>query len=335
MISVIVVTYNQQATIARTLDSILRQECHEPIEIIIGEDHSTDGTLGICQSYAEQYPNIIRLLANDPNKGLLDNYYDCMLEAKGEYLADLAGDDEWSDPLKLEKEVSVLEQYSDVVLVHTDYKLRHARTGLLSSPQEKWWTGSIEKGIEITDGHEMTWHVLSQHQRPAIHLCTALWRRDVFLQVYEEYTKFFRNHTYKMEDTQLTTLICTRGRIAYLPESTLYYEYGRNTVSSNDNAEAQYAFEKSALLLIRDLAAELKLDSSLLQGIYEQKLYGLMKLSLRTADKQFSAETITLADILLTRHSNRISMVRFIADNPLLRHITLFVRRIARLLVRK
>ena len=47
MISVVVATYNQEATISRTLDSILCQQCHVPLEIIIGEDCSTEGTRAV------------------------------------------------------------------------------------------------------------------------------------------------------------------------------------------------------------------------------------------------------------------------------------------------
>ena len=53
IISVIVCTYNQEDTIGRTLDSILSQKCHLPIEIIIGEDGSTDRTLAVCKQYQE------------------------------------------------------------------------------------------------------------------------------------------------------------------------------------------------------------------------------------------------------------------------------------------
>jgi glucosyltransferase len=101
-ISVIVATYNQEDTIARTLDSVLMQQCHVPIEIILGEDCSTDGTLAVCQRYADEHPDVIRLIANKQNKGLVDNYFDCMLAAQGKYIADCAGDDFWTDPLKLE-----------------------------------------------------------------------------------------------------------------------------------------------------------------------------------------------------------------------------------------
>ena len=69
MISVVVVTYNQEKTIARTLDSILCQRCHLPIEIVIGEDASTDNTRAICEDYAKRYPHAIPVQA--PAKGQL------------------------------------------------------------------------------------------------------------------------------------------------------------------------------------------------------------------------------------------------------------------------
>ena len=102
MISVVVVTYNQAATIGRTLDSILMQQCHVPFEIVIGEDCSTDDTRAICQNYAEKHPDIIRLICNERNKGIVDNYYDCLLTCRGKYIADCAGDDFWIDTQKLE-----------------------------------------------------------------------------------------------------------------------------------------------------------------------------------------------------------------------------------------
>ena len=111
MISVVVITYNQEATISRTLDSILMQQCHVPYEIVIGEDCSTDNTRAICQSYAEKHPDKIRLICNQQNKGIVDNYFDCLLECRGKYIADCAGDDFWTDPQKLEKEICVMEAH--------------------------------------------------------------------------------------------------------------------------------------------------------------------------------------------------------------------------------
>ena len=82
MISVVVITYNQEVTISRTLDSILMQQCHVPFEIVIGEDCSTDNTRAICQSYAEKHPDIIRLFCNEQNKGIVKQIYEQMPEPK-------------------------------------------------------------------------------------------------------------------------------------------------------------------------------------------------------------------------------------------------------------
>lgn len=92
-VSVITVTYNQAGTIARTLDSILAQECDFDYEIVIGEDCSTDDTLDICRRYAAAHPDKIRLLHNTVNKGIIDNYFDCIMECRGKYIADCPGDD--------------------------------------------------------------------------------------------------------------------------------------------------------------------------------------------------------------------------------------------------
>lgn len=135
LISVIVITYNQELTIGRTLESILHQRCHLPLEIIIGEDASIDGTRKICETYAERYPEVVKLMEKAPNKGIMDNYFDCLLACKGKYIADCAGDDYWTDPEKLEKEVRILEREPDVTLVHTAWQYLDEQTGeTLSAP---------------------------------------------------------------------------------------------------------------------------------------------------------------------------------------------------------
>ena len=75
LISVVVLCYNQENTIGRTLDSILNQKTKYSYEIIIGEDASpNDNTRAICEDYAAKYSDIIRLLPKESNKGVLKNY---------------------------------------------------------------------------------------------------------------------------------------------------------------------------------------------------------------------------------------------------------------------
>ena len=168
MVSVIVVTYNQEKTIGRTLDSILMQQCHLPIEIVIGEDGSTDGTRAICQQYAEKYPDVIRLMEDKGNQGIVDNYFDCLLACKGEYIADCAGDDFWTDPHKLEKEVHEMESDERVTLVHTAWNYYDELTGVTTKAQTPYHYEYK------TDGKKLLTDIITQTRFPVIHLCTSL-----------------------------------------------------------------------------------------------------------------------------------------------------------------
>jgi len=120
IISVFVITYNQEATIARTLDSILVQKHPYSMEVVIGEDCSTDKTRVICETYVTTYPDIFRLLDKEENKGVVRNVCDTLKECRGKYLAGCAGDDWWHNPNKLKLQVQFLERNPLYGLVHSD-----------------------------------------------------------------------------------------------------------------------------------------------------------------------------------------------------------------------
>jgi glycosyltransferase involved in cell wall biosynthesis len=121
LISVWVITYNHAGFIETCLDSILAQETSYPFEICIGEDESSDGTRQICQSYAKKYPDIIRLFLRDRDDtnrtgcaGVWQfNFIETFKVCRGKYIATCDGDDFWSDPLKLQKQVDFLEQHPE------------------------------------------------------------------------------------------------------------------------------------------------------------------------------------------------------------------------------
>ena len=100
----------------------------------LADDCSTDSTPDICRHYARKYPDKIRYIANSVNKGVVDNYFDCVLDARGEYIADCAGDDFWTDEYKLQKQTELLESNSDVVLVHTDWMYYDIKSGDMYPP---------------------------------------------------------------------------------------------------------------------------------------------------------------------------------------------------------
>ena len=89
------------------------QQVNFPMEFIIAEDCSTDGTRAICEEYAKKYPDLIRLITSETNVGVNPNELRAMKAARGKYIAYCEGDDYWTDPLKLQKQVDFLETHPD------------------------------------------------------------------------------------------------------------------------------------------------------------------------------------------------------------------------------
>lgn len=122
-ISVGVITYNQETTIRQTLDSILAQKGVFDLELIIGEDCSTDDTLAICRDYERRYPDKIKLLSGPNNLGITANYFRTLQACTGEYIGDIAGDDYYCDDYALEKQMKYMQEHPEVgVLAANGYR---------------------------------------------------------------------------------------------------------------------------------------------------------------------------------------------------------------------
>lgn len=282
MISVVVVTYNQAGTIGRTLNSILMQRCHVPFEIVIGEDCSTDNTKDICLIYAKQYPNIIRLICNERNKGIVDNYYDCLLACRGKYIADCAGDDFWIDAQKLEKEITVMEAHPEISMVITNWQYFDEQTRRTKPSQQ-------QRYAPITRGQDLLKAIITQQNMSVFHLCTALYRTDIFRKTYEKDTDLFRNKTYVSEDMQIAFTMALNGDIAYLPDVTLNYSLGDGSVSNVKDSEKAFRFVQSSTELTYQLANQHHLD---IQDFMTQRIFELGMHAFRSHLPSLAEETL-------------------------------------------
>ena len=112
-VSVAMITYNHERFIVQALESVFMQETDFLVELVIGEDCSTDGTRAIVCEYADRYPGRIRLLLPERNQGMIANYIATLNACRGQYIAFLEGDDYWTDPRKLQKQVDYLENHPD------------------------------------------------------------------------------------------------------------------------------------------------------------------------------------------------------------------------------
>lgn len=114
-VSIFMTTYNHSRFIGQAIEGVVTQETDFPIKLFVGEDCSTDETREICQRYKNQYPDKIELILREKNLGANANspeiYEKCF--SYGRYTAMCEGDDYWTDPLKLQKQIDFLEANSD------------------------------------------------------------------------------------------------------------------------------------------------------------------------------------------------------------------------------
>ena len=130
-VSVCIPTYNHEAFVAQALDGALMQQTTFPVEIVIGDDGSTDGAQAIIRAYAEQYPNRIRAFLHPHNLGPVqprefagrNNVLGLFAACRGEFIALCEGDDFWTDPLKLQKQVDFLQTHPDYSLCHHNMRV--------------------------------------------------------------------------------------------------------------------------------------------------------------------------------------------------------------------
>lgn len=114
-LTVVLLTYNHEKTLARTFDSILEQKTDFDFDIFVLEDCSIDKTADICREYKERYPEKIKLLLNEKNLGVTENFKQGLINVKSKYFAFLEGDDYWCNENKLQKQLVALEQNPDCV----------------------------------------------------------------------------------------------------------------------------------------------------------------------------------------------------------------------------
>jgi len=110
LVSVCMITYNHEAYIAQAIEGVLMQKTDFPIELVIGEDCSTDSTREICQRFETETTVNVSVLSREKNLGVMPNLVDTLKHCHGKYIALCEGDDYWSDVNKLSMQIGFLER---------------------------------------------------------------------------------------------------------------------------------------------------------------------------------------------------------------------------------
>lgn len=135
LVSICSLVYNHESYLRQCLDGFVMQKTTFPFEVVIHDDASTDGSADIIREYAERYPDVfvpIYQTENQYSKGIKVSSTFVFPRARGKYIALCEGDDYWTDPLKLQKQVDFLEANPDMTLCFHAYD-RYYQNGLCES----------------------------------------------------------------------------------------------------------------------------------------------------------------------------------------------------------
>lgn len=220
LVSVLMTTYNHQAYLSDAIEGVLSQRCDFPIELIIAEDCSTDGTRAIAERYLAGHPDKIRIITGETNLGLVANSNRALAQCRGEFVAFCEGDDWWCDPEKLQKQVALFAN-PRVGMVHSNFALarrvngewRISRSGALDDRPPEHLRGDLFEHTLWT-------------QEPR--LSTCVFRREV-LEAFSK-TILFNSH-YVTNDYPMIVFTAASWRIEYCDEISTVYRYSPNSIT--------------------------------------------------------------------------------------------------------
>ena len=230
LISACIITYNHEKYIRQCLEGAVSQEVSFPYEIVVGVDKSDDNTKIICEEFKEKYPHLIKLVSHEVRLGMKGNSMDSIERCRGKYIAICEGDDCWTHPLKLQKQVSFLESnpdcsmcYHPTTIVYTDNSKMNKITGPTGKFQQSSYKFSMD---EVICGRLGIW------------TAAIVFRSNVLAEL----PSWVDNITFG--DVALKLFCATKGKIGYLgPDSMSIY---------NRNVENAWSFHEGKTIAWED-----------------------------------------------------------------------------------
>ena len=239
-VSVCVPTYNQESEVRDCLDGILKQNFRD-YEIIIANDGSSDRTEKVCEEYIKKFPGIIKYIKQPTNKGIIGNTQDCILAAKGEFIAICEGDDYWTDPDKLTQQVLILEKDQNISMVHTKWIDYYTET-----KQYKEIDNPGENLICENEPGASSFKAIINNKYRGIRFSSVLFRRSIFEKGLQLNPNFF-SPEFSTVDIGLFYIMAFYGKIAYLNKPTTVYRLHDGSVSINKNVVKSSKFTLGVL----------------------------------------------------------------------------------------
>jgi len=222
VVSIICPTYNHEKFIEQCLESFFMQETTFPVEIIIHDDASTDRTTQIVRACHAKYPRLIRTIVQKENR--FQNGKDLSFlykTARGEYIALCEGDDYWTEPHKLQKQVDFLDKHPDYSICGHRFMHvcgDHPAASPFPSPVQRE-SGTLEDILR--------WNYLLT--------CTIVYRAGLVTEIPSRFKNLLHG------DMPMWVLLAQRGRVGYINEIMAAYRLHSGGVWTGTSIETKIA----------------------------------------------------------------------------------------------
>jgi glycosyltransferase involved in cell wall biosynthesis len=236
-VAVYMITYNHEDYIAQAVESIMMQQTNFEFKLFIGEDCSTDKTAEICSSLKQKYPDKIELVLQKNNIGATNNaqqIFKLCFDSDAQYIAMLEGDDYWTDPLKLQKQVDFLDANQEYVLCFHEVVILKSDGKFV-----KDFLTNVPENHETIEDLAVSWNY--------IHTPSVVFRNVITDLPYE----------YQMTpigDFFLYMMLAEKGKLKYIKQDMATYRYGVGMFSGDSGIK----HIKSNLILFSLLVSYLK-----------------------------------------------------------------------------
>lgn len=206
-VSIICTNYNKGDWVREAIDSFLNQKTNFDFEIIIIDDASTDHSYEIIQEYQNKFPEKVRTFRNEVNLGITRTWKKVCQEAKGQYIARCDSDDFWTDPLKLQKQVDLLDASTDSLWSNTEFDMVDRDGNLIQKD------AFANKALPLIDSYEEMLVMKGMTMASTWLVDTAL-MQDVSAQI---------SDTAADDTFELQLELFKRTKISFLSDSTTVY----------------------------------------------------------------------------------------------------------------
>ncbi|MCM1518458.1 MAG: glycosyltransferase [Pseudoflavonifractor sp.] len=255
--------YNHEPYIRDCLNGFVMQQTNFPFIAIVHDDCSTDGTTQIISEYAEKYPNIIKPIYEKENQweksdGSLDRIaHKALFESGAKYIALCEGDDYWTDPHKLQKQVAYMLEHPDCSICFHNVYVKYDNgdiTGQLVA--EEGITNRKYRNIEIFEKY-------------ICHTSSMLITENILHD--EKYIRI-REKNIVCGDVAISTAAATIGEAYGMSDTMSVYRRNGTGISNLFESDPSITL-RSRLVIGKELGGEIKEMTDTHAKIYSKYFY--------------------------------------------------------------